>query len=373
MSAPRTLIHILTANRWGGVERYALDICRHFIAQGWNVAAVTRDAKAVDTLFEKEGVKLLHAPFGSMLDIRSVRLLAKTLRQCDRDTVTIHAHGFRNAFTALVARKIAGRKDVRVIMTRHKVKRGIDTWLFRRIYRNLDAMIFVSELAAQRFLSTWRHKLLPFPKERVHIIHNSLNISDRPTHPKEGKGPVCAMFHGPMIPGKGLEILIDAMSMLKGSRLRLKLVGSGTPDYVDRLRRRAINRGVMDMIDWYRHSTSPMDLISECDFGVLPSVVEEAFGLSNIEYMACGRSQVCSSNGAQPEYITDGREGFLVSPGNTARLAEAMRKLAADPALRQRMGERAAATFRSSLSWDKFISRLTPLYLPDTETAATHS
>lgn len=362
MSDSKTLIHILSANRWGGVERYALDICRHFIAQGWKVAAVTRDAKAVDTLFANEGVELLHAPIGGLLDFQSVRTLAATLKASSRDSVVIHAHGFRNAFTALLARKMAGRKDVRIVMTRHKVKRGIDSWLFRRIYRNLDAIICVSHIVANRFVSTWHARELPFPAERLHVIHNSLNIKVTEPLPKSGKGPVTAMFHGLLIPGKGLETLIDAMSLLKGIRLRLRIVGSGAPDYVDALRRRAVARGVMEMIDWHKYSSTPMDLIRECDFGVLPSQTEEAFGLANIEYMACGRPQVCTSNGAQPEYITDGREGFLVAPGNAVALADAMRKLASDEPLRIRMGARAFETFRDTLSWSRFISQLAPLY-----------
>lgn len=359
----RTLIHIISDNRWGGIARYALDICRHYRDRGWNVLAFTVDAKAVDSLFKKEGIDLVHAPLWGLFDIESARVLAKTLKRLDGEKVTIHAHGFRNAFTALLARKIAGRKDVRIVMTRHKVKKGIDTWLFRRIYRNLDAMIFVSELAKERFISTWHSRQLPFRKENMHVIHNSLNINLSQPAEKNIKGPVTAMFHGPLVPGKGIEVLIDALSMLKGSRIRLRIVGSGAPDYVDKMRRRAITRGVMDMIDWRKHSENPLEHISETDFGVLPSITEEAFGLANIEYMLSGRPQVCSSNGAQPEYITDGREGFLVTPGNTAMLADAMRKLGSDTELRRRMGERAFATFRDTLSWNHFIERLEPLYL----------
>ena len=233
-------------------------------------------------MFKKEGVTLVHAPFLSMLDFSSARLLAKTLRQCEKDSVTIHAHGFRNAFTALLARKLAGRKDVRIVMTRHKVKKGIDSWLFRRIYRNLDSMIFVSQMAADRFLSTWHNKPIPFSLDMEHIIHNRLNLDCPQPVPRSAKGPVCAMFHGPLSPGKGLETLIDALSLLKGTRVRLKIVGSGTPDYVDRLRRRAITRGVMDMIDWHKHLDDPMALIPDCDFGVLPSLTEEALSLIHI-------------------------------------------------------------------------------------------
>ena len=360
----QTLIHILSDNRWGGIPRYALDICRHFKGAGWNVLAFTVDAKVVDAPFEKEGVTLLHAPFWGVFDLGSARVLSRSIKALPPDTVTIHAHGFRNAFTALLARKLAARKDVRIVMTRHKVKKGLDSWLFRRIYRNLDAMIFVSALARDRFLQTWHSRPLPFSREKMHVIHNSLNLPLSLPAGRKEKGPVTAMFHGPLVPGKGIEVLIDALSLLKGSRIRLRIVGSGTPDYVDRMRRRAITRGVMEMIDWRKHTENPLEHIAEVDFGVLPSVTEEAFGLANAEYMLSGRPQVCSSNGAQPEYITDGREGFLVTPGNTAMLAEAMRKLATDPDLRHRMGERAYATFRDTLSWPHFIESLTPLYLP---------
>lgn len=364
MEIEKNLIHILADNRWGGVARYALDICRHYQGKGWNVTAFTRDAKAVDALFQKEGIRLLHAPFFSMLDLGSARAISKYIKPLPRGSVVVHAHGFRNAFTALLARKLARRDDVRVVMTRHKVKRGVDSWLFRRIYRNLDAMVFVSRLAADRFLSSWHGRELPFPESRVHVIHNSINVPSGTPLPHEGKRPVTAMFHGPIVPGKGIETIIDALSMLKGSRIRMRIVGSGAPDYVDKIRRRALTRGVMDMIDWRKHSDTPLELIADCDFGVLPSSAEEAFGLANIEYMACGKPQICSSNGAQPEYITDGREGFLIPSANPGMLADAIRKLASDAGLRLRMGERALATFSDTLSWRVFISRLDPLYNP---------
>lgn len=361
MTSPKTLIHILTANRWGGVERYALDICKHFIDSGWNVMAITRDAKVVDTPFEKAGVNLLHAPFGGMLDFQSIRFLTKVLKKNEGEVI-IHVHGFKNAFTALAARRLSGKKSTKIILTRHKVKPALDSRLMRRIYRNLDAMIFVSRVARDRFMSTWYARELPFDFRKIHIIHNSINTPVIEPIPPHDKGPITAMFHGPILPGKGLETLIDALSMVKGKRIRLRIVGGGNPDYADKLRRHAINRGVMDLIDWHRHSETPMELIKEVDFGVLPSHAEEAFGLANIEYMACGRPQICSSNGAQPEYITDGKEGILIPPAGTPFLAEAMMKLAADESLRKEMGEKAFQKFSTTLSWPHFISRLTSIY-----------
>ena len=326
------------------------------------MVALTRDAKAVDSMFEKEGIQLLHAPLQGFYDYYSIRFLSKYLKEI-RGEAIIHAHGFKDVFISLAARKLCGKKDVKVVMTRHKVRRAVDSWILRLIYRNIDALIFVSLAARDRFVATWHNRLMPINSERMHVIHNSLNITESLyTLPSPGR-PLTAMFHGPLKPGKGLDVLIDAMAMLKGKRIRLKIIGSGTPDYVDRLRRRAISRGVMEMIDWHKHTHDPLPLILDCDFGVLPSVQEEAFGLANIEYMAMGRPQVCSSNGAQPEYITDGWEGFLIPPSNPSFLAEGILKLAGDPKLRKRMGYRAFETFHKRLSWPHFIIPLTEIYL----------
>lgn len=313
-------------------------------------------------MFKKENIQLIHAPLQGLYDFYSIKILSQFIKET-QGPVIIHVHGFRDGFTALAARKIARKKDVKVIMTRHKVRRAVDSWPLRLIYRNLDALIFVSRAARDRFIATWHNRLIPIKADRMHVIHNSLNIPEPEYTPPTSNRPLTAMFHGPLRPGKGLEILIDALTMLKGKRIRLRIVGSGTPDYVDRLRRRAISRGVMELIDWHKHTDNPLPLIKDCDFGVLPSVDEEAFGLSNIEYMAAGRPQICSSNGAQPEYITDGWEGILIPPSNPSFLAESIIKFASDPDLRLKMGHQAFQTFTSRLCWPHFILPLSQLYL----------
>lgn len=361
MESHPSLIHIVSANRWGGIERYAYDICLHFHNEGWDVVALTKDAEVVDQKFRKSGIPLLHAPLKGLWDFKSIRILSGILKEKTGPTV-IHAHGFRNVIMALAARRLSRKQDLRIVMTRHKIRPAIDSWLLRWVYRNIDTLIFVSRASRDRFLSTWYNRELPFPVSRVHVIHNSLNISRQKYEAQTETKPVTAMFHGPLKSGKGLETLIDAMALLKGKRIRLKIVGGGTPDYVDKLRNRAISKGIMELIDWHKHTDDLFPLIRESDFGVLPSVTEEAFGLANIEYMAAGRPQICSSNGAQSEYLTDGWEGFLIPPGNPVFLAETMSKLASDSNLRLKMGERAYTSFWQRLSWPDFISRLENIY-----------
>lgn len=359
------LMHVLSSVCWSGVERYALDICRHYAAQGWDVCALTRDARAVDDVFRHFGIKLRFAPFDGFLSWGAAKEMLRIIRE-DDSPIRIHCHDTRDAFIALVARRMSRRSDVKVFLTRHHVLRAGRSPFSHWVYRNVDAMIFVSETVRRKFFARWqRMGYTPFDTGKAFVIHNSLNIELSPIAPEPEKGPVTASYLGRLAPGKGLEYLIDAMAMMGKVKLRLRLVGSGHPDYVDRLRQRALVKGVMQMIDWPRHKDNTSDFIRDSHFGVLPSDVPEAFGMANIEYMAEGRPQICTRNGAQPEYITDGREGILVAPRNAAVLAEQMRRLATSPDLRIRIGVAARSKYEEQLAWPHFIRHLDRIYMAD--------
>lgn len=362
MNEKRTLIHLISSNRWGGAQRYAFDICSHYQREGWKVAAVTRDAKVVDCHFREAGIPLVHAPLRGFFDPASAVILAKIFKGLPVDMTYVHVHRYRDAFTVLLAKRLAGRPDIRVISTRHIVRQGRNSWLFRRIYDKINAHIFVSRTAFGRFRAPWPGKL-PMSPHTVHIIHNSVNIGNVPTRPEPEKGPVFAIYVGPVVKGKGLETIIDALSQIRDLKLRLRIVGHGNPDYLDTLRRRAMARGVMEMIDWKNRPDIPIDLISDSHFAVLPSVEREAFGLSNLSVMAAGRPQICSPNGAQSEYLADGESALFVAPADAAALAAAMRRLASDRKLRLDMGASALDSYINSLSWNSFIPKLTSIYL----------
>lgn len=356
-----TLIHLVSSNRWRGSAQHALDICAQLKSDGWDVMVYTRDCKAVDRRFATAGIPIRHAPLGGLADPASVISLARHLKQTPQGTV-IHTHRYQDAFTALSARKISGRTDVRVILTRHTASPGRDNWLYRRIYRNLDAQIFISETVRERFLSTWQGRALPFPEDRMHVLYESTPHTGTIAEPEPKFGPKIAMYAGAIKPGKGLETLIDAMMRLKGKRTRLRITGTGDPDYVDTLRRRILTRGVQDIVDWKKDPDDLDALISQSHIGVLPATNTEAFGLNNLRFMAAGRPLVCTDNGAQAEYLTDGVDALLVRPCDSEALGEAIARLAADDSLRHAMGRRAADTYRRRLSWPAFIASLLTLY-----------
>lgn len=365
------VIHVLSSVRWSGVERYALDICCHYASAGCEVLALTRDARAVDDVFRHHSIPVAFAPLDGFLSYGAVKAM-RSIFAASTDHTVVHCHSTKDAFCAMAARRLLNRGDIRIVLTRHFVRHAGRTMFHKYVYRNVDAMIFVSEIVKARFLCGRRLRILyPTDETRLHVLHNSLNITLAPRVPEPERGPVTAMYLGRLSPGKGLEYLLEAMAELQGVKLRLRIVGTGHPDYVDNLRRLADSLGVMHLIDWPRHRDDTADYIRTSHFGVLPSSDPEAFGLSNIEYMAEGRPLICTSNGAQPEYISDGVEGLLVAPGDSVSLAEAMRRLATSKNLREEIGVAARRKFEDVLSWPHFISRLDRIYCSDNSRSAS--
>lgn len=355
------LIHIIGANLWREPWRHALDVCRHFRDRGWSVTAYTRDAQAIDTRFSDAGIDLRHSPLRGMFDVYSAIQLSHDLRR-ERYGTIVHVHRYRDAFAVLLARKLAGRPDIRVVSTRHTMKRGATHALARRIYRNLDAQIFVSRAVRDRFLDTWPDHRYPFDIGRTHIIKPTVNLPDLPLVDEPEKGPKIVVCRAAMEPGNGLEVLIDAIGVLRGMKTRLWLVGQGDTDYIDTLRRRALTRGVMDMIDWKLRLADTTSLIDLCHIGVDPTMTDAPLGPTHIEMMARGRAQVLSSALSPSEYVADGREAFIVPRGDAGALGRALVTLVTDPQLRLTMAEHARQTYLDQFAWQQTAAEIEAIY-----------
>lgn len=357
-----TVIHLLPAKRWSAVAKYVLDICSSYRARGHRAIVLTRGARVIDSRFEAAGVRVRHAQIGGLASVSTMFALMQQLERIPEGPVVVHTHRYRDAMVAIMARHLTKRTDMRIVVTRHRVRKGRTSAVYRYIYRGVDRHVFVSALARDEFLKAWEKKEdVPFPLSRISVLHNSIYADDEVSQTEPSRGPMTAIFHGNIAHGKGVETVIDALSLIRKVKVRLKIVGTGSPDYIDSLRRRAMARGVMDLIDWQKSDT-PMEFLTQAHFGVLPSLEREACGMSNIECMAAGRPQICTFNGAQPEYLTDGQDAMFVSPSDTSDLAEKMTQLATDPELRHRLGSNARHEYEKNLSWQVFSRAMTEIY-----------
>ncbi len=174
---------------------------------------------------------------------------------------------------------------------------------------------------------------------------------------------------GRMVYKKGFEYLIRAMPAVLGAHPNAQLVLAGGGDLLGELKALAALLGIADHVcfpGWVERDQIPL-YFSGCDLFVLPSIRDEAGnvdGLPNtlLEAMASGRPVVASRVAGVPLAVIPGENGELVAEKDPAALAEAINRLLADPALRERYGAASRRRVLYDLNWQAVAARFLDLY-----------
>jgi D-inositol-3-phosphate glycosyltransferase len=174
------------------------------------------------------------------------------------------------------------------------------------------------------------------------------------------------LFVGRLEPLKGVDVLIDAMSILAGagSSARLLIAGGNLDGDLAHTLRARVNEHRLNESVRFLGAVDQKDLAtyySAADVCAMPSFYE-SFGMVAIEAMACGTPVVASRAGGLQFTVRDGETGLLTPPGDAAALAAAIGKLLDDPALRQRLG-RAAVVSAQEYSWDQVSRAIVNAYV----------
>jgi glycosyltransferase involved in cell wall biosynthesis len=143
-----------------------------------------------------------------------------------------------------------------------------------------------------------------------------------------------------LIEAKGVEVALRALALLPEAVV-FWVVGDGTE--APRLRDLARQLGVAGRVRFLGLQKNVEPYLQAADCYVCPSLWAEAAGLVNLEAQACGLPVVGSAVGGIPEYVEDGRTGYLFAPGDHRQLAEKVRYLHDHPHALQQMGLEARA------------------------------
>jgi glycosyltransferase involved in cell wall biosynthesis len=98
------------------------------------------------------------------------------------------------------------------------------------------------------------------------------------------------------------------------------------------------------------------------DCCLCPSLWAEAAGLVNLEAQASGLPVIASDIGGIPEYVSEGKTGFLFPPGDAAELANRVCRLLTDPGLQQRFGRAARQLAEQQFSPAARLAEMVDLY-----------
>jgi len=163
----------------------------------------------------------------------------------------------------------------------------------------------------------------------------------------------------------GIEYLIQAFKILIDKHddlpLKLLIVGDGTREkYLKALvKKLAIEEHTIftGRVNWnetpkYHNMLSVSVSVSE----------SESFGVAVIEASACEKPVVVSNVGGLPEVVEDDVTGFVVSPENPEKTAEAIEKLILNNNLRIEMGKNGRKRVEELYHWKKNLEQMTSIY-----------
>jgi spore coat protein SA len=169
---------------------------------------------------------------------------------------------------------------------------------------------------------------------------------------------VLAVAH--LIPEKGIEVLLKALSKVP-EEVHAWIVGAG-PE-ADRLKQ--VANGLTGRVRLFGLQSDVLPYMQAADCLVCPSVWAEAFGLVNIEAMACELPVVASRVGGIPEIVESGRNGMLVEPGDVSQLAAALTHLVEHTELRRQMGRQARSDVLERYSTERRLEQHLDVYRSD--------
>jgi glycosyltransferase involved in cell wall biosynthesis len=184
----------------------------------------------------------------------------------------------------------------------------------------------------------------------------------------DSPGELRLIFLGHITRLKGPLILLDALQSLEGTcatRISCDFYGPIHDEIRDEFLARL---GSMPRVRYrgMAEAGTASELIAAYDALVLPTCFStEGHPGVIIEAMHARVPVVSTRIRTLSELVTDGENGFLVATGDAAALADAIRRLALDPALREKMAEancRRGREFRA----DVVVAQLLKIVFPDT-------
>jgi rhamnosyl/mannosyltransferase len=174
-------------------------------------------------------------------------------------------------------------------------------------------------------------------------------------------GPRLIISVGRLIYYKGFEQLVEAMRHVNG---HLLIVGEG--HLHEDLQGKAKARQLEDKISFLGeiHNQNIVPYYQASDVFALASVARsEAFGIVQLEAMACGKPVVNTNlDSGVPSVSLDGVTGLTVPPADPEALAAALNKLLDDAELRQSYGRAARARVEQEFDQDIMLARMLKLY-----------
>lgn len=254
-------------------------------------------------------------------------------------------------------------------MYRYHVRIAIE----QQIMNKANAIVVICETSRiqvlQYYIVDFEKLRVIYPGIETAIFNPQKTIYDKKIHLQ----PYSILAVARPVPAKGIDRIIDALSLLKHKVDFNLYIGGDSIEKDKSTEEIETQRRIQELIKKYKieknvnfigripHDTLlPAYYRAACVF-ILASRYEP-FGLTTLEAMASGTAPIVSSVAGSKEVIVDGLNGFIVDTHDRKKLAEYILNLLVNKKLNKKISDNAAFTIKEHYSWDKIIEKFINLY-----------
>jgi glycosyltransferase involved in cell wall biosynthesis len=348
MDARPRLLFVVTEDWYFASHR--LELARAARSAGFEVALATRVSSFAKQI-ESAGIQLFPLRYmrrssrNPWIELRAVAELTAVYRAW-RPAITHHVAAKPVIYGGLAARAAQVPAVVNAL-----AGLGYAFASSRRSARLLRPLMLVAYRIALQH--SHARLIVQNPEDAAVVIGNRLALpsavrcvrgsgvdTSKFTPSPEPSGPTTFMLAARMLWDKGVGEFIEAARMLRGRGVaaRFVLVGDADPENPAAIARTELQRWQDEgTVEWWGHRSDMAEVFRSTHVVCLPSYRE---GLPKVllEAAACGRPLIAADVPGCREIAIHGESALLVPPRDARRLADAMEALAADPKLRQRLG-----------------------------------
>lgn len=329
----------------GGMKEHYLNLVKGLIDSGMDIIALCGFSSKEKCKLKKWGAEVVPFVIGGRIspikDIFATIRLVKVLKKYKVDI--IHCHGFRAGVVGRIAALMA---KCPCIYTMHNFLpmnlesriRKIVAHMEKKLSKITRAIITVSYALKKEATET-----LGIHGDKVKVIYNgvlfpsalarsTLDKSKEDIRERWGidKDKIIVGTVARLIPSKGMDILLEAAPLVieKNPHVKFMIVGNGPEESIlkDKAEKLKCNKDIIFIgyseYIWYYYESF--------DIFVLPSL-SEGLGISVLEAMIMGKPVIATRTGGIGEIVEHGRNGYLVTPGDSRELANAILYFLANP------------------------------------------
>jgi glycosyltransferase involved in cell wall biosynthesis len=317
------VLQVINGEHYAGAERVQDLLAAALPEFGFEVifAAVKPDQFPLRR--KNKDAPLHEMPMRGRFDLRPAKQLAEIARR--ENCELIHTHTVRSAMVGRAASWLTGLPMVHHLHSptsddsTHSIRNWLNTIVERRSTGRVAAAIAVSKSLAAYGA---KHGI---PAEKIHVVHNGVPLAgalaERPTPVGTWTIGCVALFR----PRKGLEVLLDALSLLirDGIDVRLRAVGRfETSNYERAIHAQVAKLGISEQIEWRGFRGDVAAEFAAMDLFVLPSLFGEGLPMVLLEAMSYGVPAIGTRVEGVPEALRDGIDGLIAEAGDARSLAD---------------------------------------------------